>query len=200
MGRKVDAKGTEQRRKQIVDAAFACFRKNGFHKSSMQQICKTAGLSPGTVYHYFSSKDEIITRFAELEVERAREFAQFLKTAPDLEGALAEAIDDILGSSEFDNSFQVYMEVVCEAGRNIDVGRLLLKAEGIVLKTLRAKIKQERFALPTVSTEVLAEYLGAQLEMLEMYKRYDPSPKKCRQMAVVCKTALSLLLSTSQNK
>jgi AcrR family transcriptional regulator len=50
----------EQRRRQILDAAAACFARRGFHQTTMQDICDQASLSPGAVYRYFRSKDEII--------------------------------------------------------------------------------------------------------------------------------------------
>jgi AcrR family transcriptional regulator len=50
----------ELRRQQILDAAAACFTRNGFHQTTMQDICEQADLSPGAVYRYFRSKTEII--------------------------------------------------------------------------------------------------------------------------------------------
>ena len=50
----------EARRQQVLDAAFACFARQGFHQTTMQDICREAGLSPGAVYRYFGSKEEII--------------------------------------------------------------------------------------------------------------------------------------------
>src|SRR5687767_970067 len=55
----------EQRRAQIVDAAAACFSRKGFHQSTMQDICEEATLSPGAVYRYFRSKEEIIEAMCE---------------------------------------------------------------------------------------------------------------------------------------
>jgi AcrR family transcriptional regulator len=50
----------EARRKEILDAAITCFTEKGFHQTTMDDICRQAGLSPGAVYRYFASKDEII--------------------------------------------------------------------------------------------------------------------------------------------
>ena len=50
----------DARRQQIVEAAQTCFSRQGFHQTSMQDICKEAGLSPGAVYHYFPGKVQII--------------------------------------------------------------------------------------------------------------------------------------------
>src|SRR4051812_23729555 len=53
------------RRLQILDAARACFRRNGFHMTSMQDVIAEAGLSVGAVYRYFRSKNELIAAIAE---------------------------------------------------------------------------------------------------------------------------------------
>ena len=50
-----------ERKKQILDAAMIVFSRKGFHQARMDDIVKQSGLSKGTIYWYFSSKDEIIT-------------------------------------------------------------------------------------------------------------------------------------------
>jgi AcrR family transcriptional regulator len=55
----------EQRRRQILDASAACFARRGFHQATMQDICEEAQLSPGAVYRYFRSKDDIIVAMCE---------------------------------------------------------------------------------------------------------------------------------------
>jgi AcrR family transcriptional regulator len=53
------------RRQQILDAARACFARNGFHATSMQDVVVESGLSMGAVYRYFRSKDDLIQAIAE---------------------------------------------------------------------------------------------------------------------------------------
>jgi AcrR family transcriptional regulator len=55
----------ERRRRQIMDAAIACFRRRGFHQATMAEICAEAGISAGALYRYFSSKADIIGAIAE---------------------------------------------------------------------------------------------------------------------------------------
>ncbi|WP_344893795.1 TetR/AcrR family transcriptional regulator [Actinomadura meridiana] len=50
----------ERRRRQILDAARACFIRKGVHDTSMQDIFAESGLSAGAVYRYFKSKNELI--------------------------------------------------------------------------------------------------------------------------------------------
>lgn len=57
---KVSEEHVEARKHQIMDAAAACFCRQGFHHSTMQDICRQANMSPGAVYRYFCSKEEII--------------------------------------------------------------------------------------------------------------------------------------------
>jgi len=55
----------ERRRRQILDAALGCFRRRGFHQTTMQEICAEAEISAGALYRYFPSKAEIIAAIAE---------------------------------------------------------------------------------------------------------------------------------------
>ena len=57
---KLSATRTAARRRQILDAAIVCFAERGFHKSTLQDVVRISGLSPGSIYSHFASKDEII--------------------------------------------------------------------------------------------------------------------------------------------
>lgn len=57
---KVTEAHVEARKHQIMDAAATCFSHTGFHHTTMHEICQMAELSPGAVYRYFRSKEEII--------------------------------------------------------------------------------------------------------------------------------------------
>ena len=47
-------------RLEILRAASSVFRKRGYASSGMREIALAADLSPGNLYHYFRSKDEIL--------------------------------------------------------------------------------------------------------------------------------------------
>jgi len=65
VARLADPQLADRRRRQILDAAMACFRRRGFHQATMQEICAEANISAGALYRYFSSKSEIIGAIAE---------------------------------------------------------------------------------------------------------------------------------------
>ena len=62
---KVDQAYLDVRRNQIVDAARARFTSHGFARTSMADIVAESGLSTGSIYRYFTSKDEIIVAVCE---------------------------------------------------------------------------------------------------------------------------------------
>jgi len=51
---------SDQRKKQIITAAQKVFSRLGFHNARMADIADESGLSKGTLYLYFESKDQII--------------------------------------------------------------------------------------------------------------------------------------------
>ena len=50
----------EEKRRQILDAAVRVFARDGFHTSRVGDIAEEAGVAHGLLYHYFSSKDEVL--------------------------------------------------------------------------------------------------------------------------------------------
>ena len=52
--------GAEEKRRQILDAAVRVFARKGFHSSRVGDIAEEAGVAHGLLYHYFSSKDEVL--------------------------------------------------------------------------------------------------------------------------------------------
>lgn len=61
---RVTPEHTAARRQQILDAAHACFLRDGFHQTSMADIQRESGLSAGAIYLYFKGKDEIVLGLA----------------------------------------------------------------------------------------------------------------------------------------
>ncbi len=52
---------TEARRKQILDAAAQVFAQKGFHRATIREIARTAGIAEGTIYNYFRNKEDLLT-------------------------------------------------------------------------------------------------------------------------------------------
>jgi TetR/AcrR family fatty acid metabolism transcriptional regulator len=48
------------RRNQILDAATTVFAEKGFHRATIKDVARAAGIADGTIYTYFSSKTEVL--------------------------------------------------------------------------------------------------------------------------------------------
>lgn len=66
-------KRTEDRRQQILMAAFKAFTENGYDKTSMDEIVRMSGLSKGTLYWYFKSKQELYAGVLSMVMEGYQE-------------------------------------------------------------------------------------------------------------------------------
>lgn len=66
------------RRTQILDAATSVFAEKGFHRATIKDIARVAGIADGTIYTYFASKTAvllaILNRLNET-TEREQQFA-----------------------------------------------------------------------------------------------------------------------------
>jgi AcrR family transcriptional regulator len=62
---KVSQEYLDARRAEILTAARRCFVRDGFHETSMQDLLAEAGVSSGSVYRYFSGKQDMIIAIAE---------------------------------------------------------------------------------------------------------------------------------------
>ncbi len=121
------------RRRQILDASIECFAREGFHRTSMTQIITEAGVSTGTIYLYFASKEEIVEAIAE---ERHALESTLVSTAlanPDARQALHDLAAGYLGwlSDPLEQKRRrVTVQVWAEALRNERVAALVREGVG----------------------------------------------------------------------
>jgi AcrR family transcriptional regulator len=56
---KISPAHEQQRRDQILAAASACFARQGYHATAMDDVVRASGLSVGAIYTYYSSKEDL---------------------------------------------------------------------------------------------------------------------------------------------
>ena len=72
----------ELRRREIVERAADAFAGQNFHKASMSDIAKAWGGSKAALYHYFSSKEEILFAVMEDHTKLLLRTAEIVADAP----------------------------------------------------------------------------------------------------------------------
>ena len=118
--RKLDPVKHQEKRREILGAAENCFVRDGLQGASISSICAEAGISPGHLYHYFSSKEAIIS--AMIEVRLAEAAARFAKLA---EGA--DVLDTLFGELAVSRSGHppLLLEALAEANRSPTMAKAL---------------------------------------------------------------------------
>jgi AcrR family transcriptional regulator len=77
----------ERTSRAIIDAAYDLMVDQGYAATSMRQISKKAGLSLGSIYNHFSSKDEVFVAI----LEERHPFFQIVPILNTIEGESIEA-------------------------------------------------------------------------------------------------------------
>ncbi|MBU3914459.1 TetR/AcrR family transcriptional regulator [bacterium] len=67
----------ESRRELIIQAAQRLFSEKAFQKVTAREIAKEAGVSPGTIYRYYTNLDDL---FVEIFLTHAKEVSQVIDT------------------------------------------------------------------------------------------------------------------------
>lgn len=93
---RVDDAYLEARRREILEAAMTCFSRDGFHRTTMQDIVRETGMSAGALYRYFAGKDQIVAAIAEERRAPNTAALEGASVSPDAPGALRELVDDAL--------------------------------------------------------------------------------------------------------
>ena len=136
----------EQRRQQIQDAAAACFSRKGFHQTTMQDICEESSLSPGAVYRYFRSKEEII----EAMCLRGQDENQLIVQAALEKDDTLEALFGLIGAFFFETgdttrdfeACALSIGLISEAPRNERIRETLKRNNQAVGEGLAALIRR----------------------------------------------------------
>lgn len=78
-----DEEEKKSKRQNILDAAFMVFSEKGFHKATVDDIIALADTGKGTVYNYFTNKEQL---FFTLLEERGLTFRERFRQCADSQG------------------------------------------------------------------------------------------------------------------
>ena len=171
----------DARKNQILDAAWSCFGRRGYHQTTMQEVATEAGISAGAIYRYYPSKEAVLQAIS----ERALETDQSL-----IVGARAHAdepIDalELLGAVVVSNfrapDFQEKARVIIEMRPELLRDKKLSREQRRHLDLLRESIaglmadaQKRGQLLPELDPESLAILSLAVYEGLRAYNLVDP--------------------------
>jgi AcrR family transcriptional regulator len=163
------------RRFEILRAAQTCFARSGFHQTSMQEICIEAGMSPGNLYRYFRSKEEIIAGIAERDrADAAEQFAAVGK-GDFFDGLAALAQHHLVERSA--EEVALCAEIMAESRRNPAVARIYQDMEVDVRARFIALLRSaaERGEIRDIDFDGTVTVLFALADGLSWRRAVEPS-------------------------
>lgn len=173
-----DAPRGEARRAQILAAAAECFRRHGFHGSSIAQISKLAGMSAGHIYHYFANKEAIIAGIVAQDLDRLLTFTRELRSAADMRSAMVERAVEGVEDNLDPGAAALQLEIVAEAARNAGVAEIVRAADeqcrAGLAETLRTMRTAAGYADSDATIAGMVEALAAMFEGLQIRTIRNP--------------------------
>lgn len=146
----------EDRRERLLQAAERCFVESGFHGARMAQIAKEAQMSPGHIYHFFESKEQIIAEMVRAHFEEKQTMLERFEQAGDrVVDLMVEGMEENVDSSPDPFWSALMLEMTAEATRNTEVAATLRGADA----DMKARV------IKCLGDGVIQEDLDARLEV-----------------------------------
>lgn len=145
-----DAALAEARQREIAGTALRLFRARGYHATSVRQIAEAAGLSVGSLFNYFRSKEQVlqlIYEHAQVLIEEALDQVMH-ELGPDPEAALRHALDRYVGLLD---QYQDHVALLYQEFKSLDgrAKRQIIDRERRIMaifeRILEAGVRQKKF-------------------------------------------------------
>lgn len=132
-----------KRAANILDSAEICFARSGFHRTTMQDICRQAGVSAGALYVYFDSKEALIEGIVARDREEIACLLQTLGEQQDFFGAMEQALMTCVVERPA-HKVALFVEIVAEAHRNARVAQTLNGCDTLLRRMLTELVARAR--------------------------------------------------------
>ncbi|MDA2809795.1 TetR/AcrR family transcriptional regulator [Nocardiopsis sp. RSe5-2] len=147
----------------ILEAAAQLFREHGYLATTTNKVAERAGVSIGSLYQYFSDKDDLLAALAEEHMERtAREVEDALAACareeaplPRLVGALADA-----AARAHMHDPGIHPLLIDQALHRPDLVARLRAVEGRIAAALAAELRRAGCGGPDPETAALLAVQG----------------------------------------
>ena len=203
---KVSQSYLDSRRAQILDAAIVRFSRQGFHRTTMQDIVAQSRLSPGAIYNYFKSKEAIIGAIADARLAKERQLmtdAQNETTAADVLRRIRDAYFGELKDPKERLRRRVSIQLWAEAQRSPKILKVVRRSIEEPLKLLTgilAGAQRSGEISKEVDAEATARFLIAAFHGLVLQVEWDDNVTTKPYFAVLDSFLKSLTSTTTRKK
>jgi TetR/AcrR family transcriptional regulator, repressor for uid operon len=186
-----------RRREEILKAAKACFAREGFHATSMRDIYRECGLSPGAVYNHFASKEEIVRALGEERLREAQARREALELIEDPIEALRLLAAGTREELVREEDLLLQLQLDGEALRNESIAEVSRQAFDATLETVVGLIGRAQSAGhldPRADADALGRVLIGAFQGLVVQTAIGAPPERERHIQAL-RTLLAPVLS-----
>ncbi|WP_328645476.1 TetR/AcrR family transcriptional regulator [Amycolatopsis sp. NBC_00348] len=186
--RTVDPAKHAAKRRAIVDAAAGCFAEKGLERTTTADICRAAGISSGSLFHYFPTKRAVFTAIFE---EDARDTAERLAAAAEAADPWTALLDVALAlAAEVAHPAiaRLVLEAAAQAARDDVFAALIRRNERALADGLAVLIERAVAAGlidPGVPPQAAAGWVAALADALITRAAFDPDVDTAAELAVL---------------
>ncbi len=129
MARTVDLEQQRRRRAHIVETALGLFATKGFAATTTADICRAAGISTGSLFHYFPSKQAVFQGMWEFDREELDELFAAAGADPDPWAVLMRLVDQHAAEAAHPITAGLLVEIIAHAHRDADFAAALAESD-----------------------------------------------------------------------
>jgi AcrR family transcriptional regulator len=186
-----------RRRDEILGAAKACFAREGFHATSMRDIYRECGLSPGAVYNYFASKEELVRALGEEQLRDAQAQREALELIEDPIEALRLLAAGTRAQLAREEDLLLHLQLASEALRDETIAEISQQTFAATLATvvgLIGRAQRTGHLDPLVDADALARVLIGVFQGVIVQTAIGAPPERERHIGAL-RTLLAPMLS-----
>ncbi|WP_037307407.1 TetR/AcrR family transcriptional regulator [Amycolatopsis orientalis] len=123
--RTVDPAKHEAKRRAILDAAAGCFAMKGFEKTTTAEICRAAGISTGSLFHYFPNKRAVFVGIFEQDADETAALLAAARGIEDPWEAILHVIAHVSEQLLHPVAAKLVLEVAAQCSRDAELAELV---------------------------------------------------------------------------
>lgn len=189
-------KGPEERRRELIDTAERLFMEKGYEHTAISDIVKELNVAQGTLYYYFSSKEDILEAVVEKSIADLEQSVNRLiqDGNADETAKLNEAINEILRFVSQRNDFIDFLHQDINAVMHAKLEKATVERIIPILSELVVKGNAKgRFNIenPTETVEFLSTALVYIFHQPDINTDQQRREKLCRSLETILNKVLS---------
>ena len=140
MGKRKLTRRGSQRRQQVMDAGYRLFAEQGYHRTTVGDICDALEVGKGVFYWYFPSKEALFSELLQTSLLRLRRAQQL--AIQDASDPVQRIEHGIRASIEFFRANPGFLSLSRTASRYEEFAHFVQRGQEIVVADTAAHIKE----------------------------------------------------------